>query len=126
MLTDVLGRYPEIIASWTVTQLDREGPDLRLKASVLFKDGSQLHIRQVVLDGLLLKYAYQWQSENGELISRWDNAQHWPAIATFPHHKHLVTNGEIMVLPSQGADLSLVMEEIAAGMRNDRDRHDGN
>jgi hypothetical protein len=113
MLTDLFQRHQEIIASWAVSHFDREGPDLRLKARVLFTDGSQLHIRQVVIDGAILKYAYQWQTREGILIARWDNAEHWPDIVTFPHHKHVHDDGGTRVLPSQGADLSLVMEEIA-------------
>lgn len=35
-----------------------------------------------------IKYKYQWQFENGELIARWDNVPHHLEIATFPHHIH--------------------------------------
>lgn len=113
MLIELLERYSAIVQSWAVTHFDREGDDLRLKAQVLFVDGSQLHIRQIVIDGCLLKYAYQWQAPDGTLIVRWDNAEHWPDVATFPHHKHVSRNGEVSVLPSKGAELDWVLEEIA-------------
>jgi hypothetical protein len=61
-----------------------------------------------------MKYAYHWQSSAGLLIARWDNAEHWPDIVTSPHHKHVRGDDGTTVEPSQGADLSLVMEEIAA------------
>lgn len=34
------------------------------------------------------KYKYHWQSENGDLIARWDNVPHHQEIDTFPHHMH--------------------------------------
>jgi hypothetical protein len=37
---------------------------------------------------ILVKYKYQWQFENGELIARWDNVPHHHEIVTFPHHMH--------------------------------------
>ncbi|MBK5970284.1 MULTISPECIES: toxin-antitoxin system TumE family protein [Thiorhodovibrio] len=113
MLIDLIKRYSAIIQSWTVTNFDREGEDLRLKAQIVFLDGSQLHIRQIVIDGHLLKYAYQWQTQEGALIIRWDNAEHWSDVATFPHHKHVSRNEDVKVMPSNGAELALVLEEIA-------------
>lgn len=35
-----------------------------------------------------LKYKYHRQSENGDLIARWDNVPHHHGIDTFPHHTH--------------------------------------
>lgn len=40
------------------------------------------------------KYSYHWQTEQGSLIKRWDNAPHHPEITTTPHHLH--TNKEVM------------------------------
>lgn len=40
------------------------------------------------------KYSYHWQTEQGNLIKRWDNAPHHPEITTTPHHLH--TNKEVM------------------------------
>jgi hypothetical protein len=36
----------------------------------------------------MTKYRHHWQDGNGVLIKRWDNAPHYPAIDTFPHHLH--------------------------------------
>lgn len=35
-----------------------------------------------------LKYKYQWQSKNGDLLVRWDNVPHHPKIDSFPYHMH--------------------------------------
>lgn len=38
----------------------------------------------------ILTHAYRihWQSTDGQLKRRWDNAPHHPDIPTFPHHVH--------------------------------------
>ncbi|MDT8402898.1 MAG: DUF6516 family protein, partial [Bacteroidales bacterium] len=53
-----------------------------------------------------LKYKYHWQTENGELIERWDNVPHHREIDTFPHHKH-DGNG---VYPSSNIDLKTIID----------------
>jgi hypothetical protein len=116
MLTEILRQYSAIVSSWRVTSFDREGHDFRLKAQVVFVDGSTLHIRQVVFDRAMLKYAYHWQDADGALLARWDNAEHWPDIPTFPHHQHVFREGLVVVIPSTGGDLASVLEEIAAAI----------
>lgn len=37
---------------------------------------------------ILVKYKYQWQSSEGELLKRWDNAPHHRELDTFPDHVH--------------------------------------
>jgi hypothetical protein len=34
-------------------------------------------------------YRIHWQSADGQLKRRWDNAPHYPEISTFPHHVHI-------------------------------------
>ena len=119
MLIELIAQYKDIISSWEVEKYELEGPDFRLKLKIFFVDGSILHVRQVVFNGTTLKYAYHWQAKDGSLKMRWDNAQHWPDISTFPHHKHVARDAHIVVLPSSGADLSVVMEEIAMEIRSD-------
>lgn len=58
---------------------------LRLKSDVV--GGSILHIK-IYLSDQEYNYSFQWQKENGELITRWDNAPHHQEIRTFPHHVH--------------------------------------
>jgi len=113
VLADILEKHERIITSWSVLEFDHEDLDIRLKARVDFTDGSVLFIRQVVLDGEMLKYAYQWQSVDGVLIMRWDNASHWEDIVTHPHHKHIRIEGKIHVYPSNGGDLSTILKDIA-------------
>lgn len=63
-----------------------------LKGTLELIDSSVLHFMEFVeiKDNsiIIVKYKYQWQFENGELINRWDNVPHHYEIATFPHHMH--------------------------------------
>jgi hypothetical protein len=59
------------------------------------------------------KYSYHWQTQNGELIKRWDNAPHHPEIETTPHHLHTKKG----VLPHNEIDgleaLKRILEEFS-------------
>jgi hypothetical protein len=37
---------------------------------------------------VLVKYKYQWQSPEGNLLKRWDNAPHHREFNTFPDYVH--------------------------------------
>lgn len=72
-----------------------------LNIKIHFVNDSELHVREYV-DSDHRKYAFHWQSSNGDLIIRWDNAPHFPDLLTFPHHKHL-TSSEV----TESYDISL-------------------
>ena len=72
-----------------------------LNIKIHFVNDSELHAREYV-DSDHRKYAFHWQSSNGDLIIRWDNAPHFPDLLTFPHHKHLAS-GEV----TESYDISL-------------------
>jgi hypothetical protein len=67
-----------------------------LKGSVTLVDGSTLFFAQYVqIEGtgreqiIRKKYRYHWQASDGETRYRWDNARHYPGLATFPDHVHI-------------------------------------
>lgn len=35
------------------------------------------------------KYRFHWQTKDGVLRKRWDNAPHHRGLTTFPHHLHM-------------------------------------
>jgi len=37
---------------------------------------------------LATTYSFHWQTGEGQLIKRWDNAPHFPNLPGFPHHIH--------------------------------------
>jgi len=61
---------------------------ISFKAEITFTNDSKLFIKEYVFENKERKYAYHWADASGNLISRWDNANHWPDISTSPHHKH--------------------------------------
>lgn len=80
---------------------------------VLFHDQSALHFREY-LDGSAnqvsrLMYAYHYQDATQQLVFRYDNARHRPALPA-PEHKHTTDN----VFVSQAPTLEAVLMEIAA------------
>jgi hypothetical protein len=64
------------------------GSVAQYKAIVRLKDGSNLHINEVWVDGKLEKYAYYQVTPTGEIVQGWDNAPHHPEVSTYPHHHH--------------------------------------
>lgn len=113
MIVNLVEKYAKIVQAWSVIDFNQAGLNLRFKGKVTFIDGSVLFIRQVVLRGSSLKYAYHWQKREKQLICRWDNSPHWPEVDTYPHHKHIMQGNEIIVKDSHGGDLEQVFEEIA-------------
>src|SRR6266571_4320541 len=65
---------------------------LNYRYRVMLADGGFVDMTERVLEVQrtleMTKYRHHWQDGNGVLIKRWDNAPHYPAIDTFPHHLH--------------------------------------
>jgi hypothetical protein len=110
---EVIRLYKQIISKVAIARFETNGHNLFLKASITFCDGSTLHLRQAVINGVLLKYAYHWENRDGKLVRRWDNADHWPEISTKPHHCH-VDNPENVVESQEAGDLTAVIAFIAS------------
>jgi hypothetical protein len=106
---NVIKTFRKIIKEHTVELFEREGNRRRLKARLLFVDGSVLYIKEYYF-GRQRKYTYHWTNAAGELIIRWDNAPHWPDVETFPHHKHV--GSPVNVQPSLETDLADVLTVI--------------
>lgn len=88
-----------------------------MRARVVFSDDSNLEfsefIEQSTNDEIRpVTYSYQWSGKNGNLIRRWDNANHFPKLKNFPHHIHEGRTGE--VTPGTPINIFAVLDEIAA------------
>lgn len=88
-MLNVIQQYSDQIASWRVVLYEQDGNYARLKLEVIFHDGSKLQAKDYHFAPDERKYAFHWSDSNGKLKIRWDNAQHWRNIPTFPHHKHV-------------------------------------
>jgi hypothetical protein len=78
-----------------------------LKARVFLKNNSQVFIREYI-DERERNYSYHWQTLDGKLLARWDNAPHHKDIITHPHHKHIGDK----VLPSYSITCEEIFKEI--------------
>ncbi|MBC8434273.1 MAG: hypothetical protein H8D96_20380 [Desulfobacterales bacterium] len=120
MLVNLIEKHGDLVQSYSIGEFDQAGPNIRIRAQITFVDNSVLFIRQVVLGESTFKYAYHWQDQRGNLICRWDNSPHWPEIATYPHHKHIIVRSQIVVTETRGGDLDQVFEEIARAIRGQK------
>ena len=82
-----------------------------IKAKIVLIDGSVLHIKEYIDAKYTIQkvsYAYQYQNRDGDLIFRYDNAVHRPALE-FKEHKH-IKGGDIIeaILP----DVPDIMDEV--------------
>lgn len=62
-----------------------------IRGRLILPDSLELHIAEYVVTAPTfqrLKYRYHLQTVDGTLVSRWDNAPHYPKVSTFPHHRH--------------------------------------
>lgn len=62
-----------------------------IKGEIIFENGFILEFAEVKNTELnsKIKYRYQLMDKDRTLIFRYDNAPHHKQLATFPHHKHV-------------------------------------
>ena len=84
----ILDSFIEIIASYDIKKYRQYGGAYELVAVVYLVDNSSLHIRDYLFIDGSRKYAFHWQDQKQNLIRRWDNAEHYPHLASFPFHVH--------------------------------------
>lgn len=80
---------------------------IKVRAELLNGDALQIRIYH---NGGHVDYSYQLLRAN-EPIMRWDNKEHFPKIASYPHHYHSAS-GEVRISPLTGdvtADLPFVL-----------------
>jgi len=70
------------------SEYDEESDIGIIGGSLMFKDGSIFHFKEVFL-GDVRRYRFHYMNSGNNLILRWDNAPHHKNLKTFPHHVHL-------------------------------------
>lgn len=91
-----------------ITFVDEE--DIQaLYAKAYLRDRSVFFVRELITADES-KYSYHWQTARGALLCRWDNAPHYPRLNTFPHHKHVGTQDNVLL--SDEVTLEMVMRII--------------
>ena len=93
---------------------------LHYRYHVLLANGDFVEMTERVLaaQGRLevTKYRHHWQDRHNRLLKRWDNAPHYPAIDTFPHHLHDGTEDNVVPHPAiTGLEvLQYILETVEA------------
>ncbi len=110
-LLDILASHPEITNARIVEYEVSGGTVLVYKIRCDLPRGYSLQIR-LRLRGETTRYAYQLFG--AKPVLRWDNAPHFPGLASFPHHFHDETD---VCHPSSlsgdpMADLPVVLSKI--------------
>lgn len=85
----IFASFQDIVGDIEVVKYDVEENQIRLHVKLRLKDSSQLVIRDYKFRDNTRKYSYHWMDKDGGLLIRWDNVPHWKNISTFPHHKHV-------------------------------------
>ena len=92
------------------TEYDEDADIGIIGGSIVFKDGSVLHYKEILL-GEKRQYRFHYMDERNNLIFRWDNAPHHKELRTFPHHIHL-PNGVKGNKPVKFTDVLDIIETI--------------
>lgn len=111
-----LALFEDIIVTVEILLQEQRAGLSKTKLKVLLKDGSVIFLREIIIENILFDYSYHWQDANHLLIIRWDNAAHYPGVSTFPHHKHVTS--EANVLLSEEQSLSDVLNFIKIKIAN--------
>jgi hypothetical protein len=106
-------RASPVVQSHNIT-FDKRGPHAGyVRGDVFFSDSSQLHFREFVNTQAGIHrftYVYHYQAADGARIFRYDDTPHFPTLSSFPHHKHL--SGEVDVIACAAPTLKQILAEI--------------
>jgi hypothetical protein len=116
-----------IVQACSITTDRRSGEIGFLRGDLVFIDGSRLHFREFVRQVAdtppdRYTYAYHYQTVSGNLIFRYDNTSHFPALSGFPHHKHI--GNETDVSSVSPPDFMMVLKEIESTIAADKKNAD--
>jgi len=94
---------------------------VNLRIRVRFPEGQLLEINEAVIvsdhELVHLDYRYHFQDGANQLLFRYDNTPHFPALSTFPHHRHLKNE----VFPASKPSLANVLDEMEAFLHSTGD-----
>ncbi len=107
---DILRKFQYMITHLQVIKYEIEENQIRIHVKLILTDESQLIIRDYKFVDNTRKYSYHWMDKDGNIRVRWDNASHWKSVVTFPHHKHVEKEGN--VISSTETDTETILNYI--------------
>nr|WP_299418240.1 DUF6516 family protein [uncultured Emticicia sp.] len=110
MIPDIV-KFKPILKDFEIAEhQNRDGVQI-LRLKITFIDLSVLFVTDIFISfEKRRKYSFHWQNVNEELISRWDNAPHFPDIRSYAHHQHL--QSETNVIASSAVNLIDILKII--------------
>ena len=113
---EMLFVYSPVVSEYFIRERDiREGEGyIRVRTQLSNRDVFEAFEFVTVISGniRILTYRLQWQTADGQLKKRWDNAEHYREIATFPYHVHVGVTGEVQ--SSEAMSIQKALEVIEA------------
>ena len=110
----ILKYFSSFILSASITFESRSSGFGKVKGYIIFIDSSRLHLLEIIdaTQPGKIQYSYHYQTKDGKIIFRYDNAPHHKEIKSFPHHRHC--ESEQQVLATDEPSLNTVLKEIVA------------
>ncbi len=98
-----------VVASFSITSERTLADRGYFRARLRLSNGDFLEVSEffsVQTGGCVTQeYRYQWMNASqGQLIKRWDNAEHFPDVPNFPHHIHVDSEAHVI----SGNTLSII------------------
>ncbi len=122
---DYLGHIKALIVlnrqvmHWKVVREEAQGDVGLFRYQLTLRDGSLLEMfERFDIAGEKLqvrRYSFHWQSADGELRRRWDNAPHHPEMSTHPHHVHEGADANVLAHRAVSAEEVLAIIAAEAG-----------
>lgn len=110
MIIDIIDKYSKIIKGYDILKFSMTETTYCLIYEIILINNTHLFARDYLFQNGSRKYSFHWQDEEGNCIVRWDNAPHHNEVSTFPYHKHIGKNEDI--IESQPVKLEKVLEHI--------------
>lgn len=101
-----------VVQQFDILLYERTAVKFQLRLRISLVDQSVLFTNDYI-SPLKRKYAFQWQNADESWLMRWDNAPHFPKLATFPHHLHDYRSTPETVSDSHNITLAEVLDYIS-------------
>lgn len=105
-----------VVTSYQITRQRTSKVDAYIRIIITLIDDSRLEMMEYIRsesegESVIERYSYHWMDAGNSLITRWDNAEHYPNLPDFPHHLH--DGDEKNVLPGESMSLQKVLDAIS-------------
>ncbi|MFH1635670.1 MAG: DUF6516 family protein [Chloroflexota bacterium] len=105
-LLEIVEKFGSLVQCMLPLELDGE----TLRVVLYLKDGTNIRVTEQWHGSSLRRYSYYWLTSANALKVGWDNAPHHTKLESFPHHKHV--GQQENMLPSGEICLEDVMNTI--------------